>query len=83
MTAHDIKKQIALSLCKARTDIKLIRQYDRHYMIGMNDFIRMVNESLPDLIETYNQCDDTAVVSRREFQALTLDAYDVLAKEFL
>ena len=83
MTAHDIKKQIALSLCKARTDIKLIRQYDRHYMIAMNDFIRMVNESLPDLIETHNQCDATAIVSRREFQALTLDAYDVLAKEFL
>ena len=83
MTAHDIKKQIALALCEARTAITLIRQYEQGYMISMNDFIMLVNGRLSDLIEIYNQCDDTAAVSRRDFRALTLDAYDVLAKEFL
>ena len=82
MTIHSIKKQIALSLCKARTDIKLIRQYERDYMIGRNDFLILVNESLSDLTETYNQCDAT-IVPQGELQALTLDAYAALIKEFL
>ena len=82
MTIHSIKKQIALSLCKARTDIKLIRQYERDYMLSMNDFLILVNESLSDLTETYNQCDAT-IVPHGELQALTLDAYAALIKEFL
>ena len=83
MTIHGIKKQIALVLCKACTDIKLIRQYDPAYMIGMNDFVILVNENLPDLIKAYNACDDVAILPRGEFQSLTLDAYDALVREFV
>ena len=83
MTVHDIKRQIALTLCKARTDITLIRQYEKDYMIGMSDFIKLANERLPALTEAYDPCDTTAIVQRGELRALTFAAYDALVKEFL
>ena len=72
MTTHAIKKHIALCLCKARTDIKLIRKYEPAYFIGSYDFVTLVNETLAD----------ANVSLTREIQALTLDAYDALLSEF-
>ena len=51
MNLHDAKKQLALALCKARTDVKLIRQYEPTYMLSEARFRRLVACEAPQIFE--------------------------------
>ena len=82
MTIHDAKKQVALALCKARTDIKLIRQYEPTYMLSEARFRRFVACEAPQIFETPTDDEILNCYMRCEMQSAVKNAYAVLVSEF-
>ena len=82
MTIHDAKKQLALALCKARTDIKLIRQYEPTYMLSEARFRRLVICEAPQILEISTDDETLSCFMRSEMQTAIKNAYAVLVSEF-
>ena len=82
MTIHDAKKQLALALCKARTDIKLIRQYEPTYMLSEARFRRFVACEAPQIFEVPTGDETFNCFMRCEMQYAIKNAYAVLVSEF-
>ena len=82
MTIHDAKKQLALALCKARTDIKLIRQYEPAYMLSEARFQSLVICEAPQILEVSTDDETLSCFMRIEMQNAIKNAYAVLVSEF-
>ena len=82
MTIHDAKKQLALALCKARTDVKLIRQYEPTYMLSEARFQRLVACEAPQILEISTDDETLSCLMRSEMQYAIKNAYAVLVIEF-
>ena len=82
MTIHDAKKQLALALCKARTDIKLIRQYEPTYMLSESRFRRLVACEAPQIFEISADDEPLSCFMRSETQYAIKNAYAALVSEF-
>ena len=82
MTIHDAKKQLALALCKARTDVKLIRQYEPTYMLSEVRFRRLVACEAPQIFEISADDEPLSCFMRSEMQSAIKNAYAVLVSEF-
>ena len=82
MTIHDAKKQLALALCKARTDVKLIRQYEPTYMLSEARFQRLVACEAPQILEISTDDETFNCCMRSEMQYAIKNAYAALVSEF-
>ena len=82
MNLHDAKKQLALALCKARTDVKLIRQYEPTYMLSEARFRRLVACEAPQIFEISADDEPLSCFLRSEMQYAVKNAYAVLVSEF-
>ena len=82
MTIHEAKKQLALALCKARTDIKLIRQYEPTYMLSEARFHRFVVCEAPQIFEISADDEILSCFMPIEMQFAVKNAYAALVSEF-
>ena len=82
MNLHDAKKQLALALCKVRTDVKLIRQYEPTYMLSEVRFRRLVACEAPQIFEISADDENVSCFTRSEMQSAIKNAYAVLVSEF-
>ena len=82
MTIHDAKKQLALALCKARTDVKLIRQYEPTYMLSEARFRRLAAREASQIPDVSADDEPLSRFMRIELQHAIKNAYAVLVSEF-
>ena len=82
MTIHDAKKQVALALCKARTDVKLVRQYEPTYMLSEPRFRRLVAREASQILEVSADDETLSCFMQIEMQCAIKKAYAVLVSEF-